>query len=126
VDRGRSVVAELGEIACPTDRLELTGTLQSLGHRDHVDGLAVLEEFQHGPKDAPMSLTVKVFGVQKIRDLDDRVTVDEDRTEHGLLGVKVLGRQSVYHVGPALTFSGGSRCDAMVARRTLRPSTNPR
>ncbi len=97
VDGGGRVVAEGGEVAGAADRLELAVALERLRDRDDVDRLAVLEELQHRGVDAAVGLAVEVLRVEEVRDLDDRVAVDEDGAEHGLLGVEVLGRQSVDH-----------------------------
>jgi hypothetical protein len=47
-------------------------------------------------------LAVEVLGLEELGDLDDRVTVDEDRPEHGLLGLDGLRRQTIDH-GRAMT-----------------------
>ena len=97
MNRGRGVVPEGGEVAGSADRLEFGGAFERLGDRDHVDWLAVLEQVQHRGKDAAVGLAIEILRVEEVRDLDDRVAVDEDRPEHGLLGVEILGRQSVDH-----------------------------
>ena len=67
----------------------------------------MLEERQHRREDSRVSLAVEVLGVQEIGDLDDRVSIDEDRAEDGLLGIQVLWRQSIDH-GWVLLRGGGS------------------
>ena len=97
MDGGGRVVAERGEVARAADRLQLAVALERLRDRDDVYRLAVLEQVQHRREDAAVGLAVEILGVEEVRDLDDRVAVDEDGAEHGLLGVQVLWRQSVDH-----------------------------
>ena len=47
--------------------------------------------------DPAVGLAVEVGRAQELGDLDDGVAVDQDRAEHGLLGLETLGRQAVDH-----------------------------
>jgi len=97
VNCGGSVVAQRREVARSADSVQLARALQRLRDGDHVDWLAMLEQLQHRGEDAAVGLAVEVLGMEEVRHLNDGVAVDEDGPEHGLLGIEVLGRQSVDH-----------------------------
>ena len=44
-------------------------------------------------------LPVEVLRAQELRDLDDRLAVDQDRAENRLLGLQTVRRQTVDHCG---------------------------
>ena len=60
-------------------------------------GLAPLEQVEHDRVDPAVGLPVEVLGLEEVGDLDDRVPVDEDRPEDGLLGLDGLRRQAIDH-----------------------------
>jgi hypothetical protein len=97
VDRGRRRIREARQVGATADAVELVAPLERLGHRDDVDRLAALEQLEDGLEDLAVRLPVEVRGPQELGDLDDRVTVDEDRAEDRLLGLEALGRQAVDH-----------------------------
>ena len=92
VDRGRRLVRQARQVGATADGLELVLALERLGDRDDVDRLAALEQVQDGGVDPRVRLTVEVGRPQELGDLDDRVAVDQDRTEHRLLGLETLRR----------------------------------
>ena len=100
VDGGRRLVAEARQVRPSADRLELLAPLERLGDRDDVDRLAPLEEVEDRRVDAPVGLAVEVLRTQELCHLHDRIAVDEDGAEHGLLGFETLRRQAVDHRSP--------------------------
>src|SRR6202008_674284 len=94
-------VRETGEIGPSADRLELIAPLERLRHRNDFDWFAPLEQLEDRRVDLAVSLAVEVRRPQELRDLHDRVPIDEDRAEHRLLGLETLGRQSIDHVLPS-------------------------
>ena len=92
VDGGGRLVRQAGEVGAAADRFELVASLERLRHGDDVDRLAALEQLEDGRVDRGVGLPVEVLGSQELRDLDDRVAVDEDGAEHGLLGLEALRR----------------------------------
>ena len=80
--------------------------LERLRDRDDVDGLATLEQFQRGRVDLGIRLAVEVGRPQELGDLDDRVAVDQDRSEHRLLGFDTLRRKAVDHAQRTPTADG--------------------
>ena len=92
VDRGRRLVRQARQVGAAADGLELVLALERFGDRDDVDRLAALEEVQHGGVDPRVRLPVEVGRPQELGDLDDRVAVDEQGTEHRLLSLETLRR----------------------------------
>ena len=99
VDRGRRLVREAREVGPTADRLELVLALERLGDRDDVDRLAPLEQLERGGIDPAVRLAIEVGRAKELGDLDDRIAVDQDGTEHGLLGLETLRRKAVDHAG---------------------------
>ncbi len=97
VDGGRRLVRQARQVGAAADRLELIATLQRLRDRHDVDRLAPLEQVEHRGVDPAVGLPVEVGGAQELGDLDDRVAVDQDRPEHGLLGLETLRRKTIDH-----------------------------
>ena len=100
VDRGRRLVGQARQVAATADRLELIAPLERLRDRDDVDRLTALEQLENRRVDRAVRLAVEVRRAQELRDLDDRVAVDEDGAQHGLLGLETLRRQTVDHALP--------------------------
>ena len=109
---------EARQVGPAADRLELVAPLERLRDRDDVDRLAPLEQLEDRLVDRAVRLAVEVRGAQELGDLDDRVTVDEDRAEHRLLGLETLRRQAIDHGHPR---SDGGLCQLECQRRRLRP-----
>ena len=101
MDRGRRLVDEPGQVGTAADRFELVAPLERLRDGDDVDAARAARTARGSRRrSAPLRLAVEVLGPQELGDLDDRVAVDEDRAEHGLLGFEALGRQAVDHGQP--------------------------
>ena len=94
-DRRRRLLGQRGEVAASADRLELSVALERLGDRDDVDRLTALPQVHHDAVDLPVRLSVEVDRAKDVRDLDDRVAVDEKGAEDGLLGLEALRRKAV-------------------------------
>ncbi len=76
------------------DLLQVARLAQTVGHRQHVDGLAGLVEVEHRLVDRPVALAVEVPGTQALLD-HERVqgaVREQDRPQHRLLGLEVVGR----------------------------------
>ena len=97
VDGRRRGVRQGAEVGAPADRFQVLVALERLGDRDDVNRLAPFEQVQDHRVDLGMGLAVEVLGLEELGDLDDRVAVDEDRAEHGLLGLDGLRRKAVDH-----------------------------
>ena len=95
VDGGRGLVRQARQVRAAADRLELLAPFERLGHGDDVDRLALVEQLEHGRVDGAVGRAVEVLGPEELGDLDDRVAIDQDRAEDGLLGLGALGRQSI-------------------------------
>ena len=96
VDRGGRQVDEAGQVGRAADLLQRRRCRSSdLRDGDDVHRLAPLVQLQDGPVDGAMCLAVEVLRPQEVRDLDDRVTVDQQGAQHRLLGLDGLRRQAV-------------------------------
>src|SRR6266513_226198 len=91
--------------ACTAVGVEFVAPLQRLGDSDDVDGLAPFEELDDRRVDRCVRLAVEVRRSKKLGHLDDRVPVDQDGAEHGLLGLETLRRQTIDH-GPGRLLCG--------------------
>ena len=111
VDGGRGLVGQARQVRAAADGLELLGAFERLGHGDDVDRLALVKQLEHGRVDGAVGRAVEVLGAEELGDLDDRVTIDEDRAEDGLLGFRALGRQAIDQ--------GGTRCDGICDRPSV-------
>ncbi len=92
MDGGRGRVRQAREVGSSADRLEFIAPFQRLRHGDDVDRLAPFEELDHRRVDRRVRLAVEVRRSKELGHLDDRVTVDQDGAEHGLLGLETLRR----------------------------------
>ena len=97
VDGRRRLVRQRAEVGAAADGLEVAVALERLRDGDDVDRLAPLGQVEHHRVDPGVGLPVEVLGLEEVGDLDDRVPVDEDRAEHGLLGFDGLRRQAIDH-----------------------------
>ena len=90
---------------------------------DDVDRLAPLEQLEHRRVDPAVRLAVEVRRAQELRDLDDRVAVDQDGAEHRLLGLETLRRKAVDH---AAADSWRTAIGALIVRSACPDSVNER
>ncbi len=126
MDGGRGLVGEAREVRPSADRLELLAALERLGDRDDVDRLAPLEQVEHRGVDDPVRLAVEVFRAEELGDLDDRVAIDQDRAEDGLLGFEALGRKTVDHGTPRLLEAVTTQVSRPGARKSQSSSVEGR
>src|SRR6185295_7837298 len=92
------------------------------------DRLAPLEEVEDGRVDAAVGLAVEVLGPQEFGDLDDGIAVDEDRAEHGLLGLEALRWKAVDHRSPRVLDGSDNRLSGPegIDGKWLIPQPHPR
>ena len=93
----------------PPTSSRLSLPLEDLADGDDVDRLAPLVEIQDGGVDGAVVLAIEVVRLEELRDLDDRVLVDEQGTQDRLLGLDGLGRQTVDGHADAPNGQDGSR-----------------
>ena len=91
VGRGRDARRELGEVVA-ADGVVLAAALEFFRERDKVHGVAALEERLDGLVDFLVPPVVERVRGEDLDGLRDRVALDEDRPEHGLLDVDGLRR----------------------------------
>jgi hypothetical protein len=83
--RRRNEIDEGAEVGRPADAVELLTSRELDLDGERVDALATLQELVDRVVDALMPRDVEVVGRDQIRDLEDRVAVDEQAAEHVLL-----------------------------------------
>ena len=127
VPGGRHDAGQLVHGRRAADLLELAHLAQAVGHRQHVDRLALVVEREHRLVDRAVALAIEVLGAQALLDHErvQRAVREQDRAEHGLLGVEVVGRRDRARGRPRRAVgcrdgahrSGEFRVAAMPARR---------
>src|SRR5205085_6976254 len=91
VDGGGGAVGEADEVALAADGVEVAVALELCREGYRVAGLAAAVELEDGLVDEAVGFPVEVVGTEERRDFDDRVAVEEERTQHRLLGGDVVG-----------------------------------
>jgi hypothetical protein len=95
VARRRDGAREGVDRALSAGLLEAAGLAHALGDREDVDPVALLVELEHHGVDRAVLVAVEVLRAQAL--LDDqavhRLVREEDRAEHGLLGLEVVRRR---------------------------------
>ena len=86
------VVRELCESHRAPDGVEELLLVQMIGERVEVDGARLLLQRDHRLVDRPMRRMVEVLRLELGVDGVQRVVLEQDRREHGLLGLEVLRR----------------------------------
>ena len=90
-----ALLDEQGQRRGPAHEFELIASPELFGQRQHVHGLAPIEEGQHRPVDHAMGLGVEVRGPEDLDHARERVAAfHEDGAENGALGVQVVRRNS--------------------------------
>ena len=123
VDGGRGLVRQARQVRAAADGLELVRPLERLGDGDDVDRLALVEQLEHRGVDRAVRGPIEVLGAEELGDLDDRIAIDEDRPEDGLLGLGALGRKSIDQGTPKMT---EGLCQVECRRRGVRPGQRMR
>ena len=95
LDRCGHELGELAQVGRASDAVELLAARQLDLHRERVDALAALEQRLHRPVDALVPSQIEVIFPEEVRDLEDRVAIDEEAAEHLLLGRLVVGKRPV-------------------------------
>jgi hypothetical protein len=100
VRRRRHVVGDLGEGDRPPDAVEQALALQIGGERREVDGLVVVLQADHRAEQHLVRRVVEILFADLRHDRMDRLVVEQDGGEDGLLGLDVVGRDpSRHHFG---------------------------
>src|SRR4029453_2362760 len=74
---------------------ELVAAAELLGQGEDVDGLAAVEEREHGLIGESMRLGIEVRGLEKLdHPRQGLAALEEDRAQHRALGVQVVRRDS--------------------------------
>ena len=84
-----------GDVGRPADLVDVTRPRQRLLQRDEVDRLVALVERDHALEDAPVRLAIEIAAVDDLCRQVERVVVDEDRAEHGSLGLEVVRERTL-------------------------------
>ena len=87
---GGDDVHERGKVCRAADRVDLAFLLEPVREREDVDRFAILVELEHRLEDLIVVVLVEIAGTHDIRDLDDRVLVEHECTEHRLLGLDIV------------------------------------
>ena len=90
VGAARHAVGERRDVGGAADFLELARSLQLVLQRDQVDGVVALAERDHLVEDAAMRIAEEVARVDQLGGVVERLVVDQDRAEYGLLGLEVV------------------------------------
>ena len=95
VDGGRHGVDQVHHVGRAADLDQLPPPLQFVGDRDEVSRIAPLVQVDDGLVDPAVLFLVEVFSFEEGRDLDDGVGIDEQRSQHRLLGLGVGRHESL-------------------------------
>ncbi len=95
VGGGRNRVDEGAQVVEASGRLELSGLLELLRDRDHVDHVAALEETHHRAVQAPVRLPVEHPVVEVLDRARHGLAVDQHAAEHGGLRLHREGRRPI-------------------------------
>ena len=76
---------QLREIVSPAHQVELFAFFQRLFHRQDVDGLLFAGQLLDGLIDLLMLVLIKALRRQQVKDPQDRIFLQHDGPQHGLL-----------------------------------------
>jgi hypothetical protein len=96
VGGGGDLPGQGGEVGVAPHALEVIGPREVLAHGHQVDGLALVEEVEHGAEDLPVAFPVKVFLGDDVDGLEEGVALQENGAQDGLLRFQVLRRKFTY------------------------------
>ena len=117
VGRARHAVGQRRDVGRPADLVELAAARQLLLERDEIDRVAALAERDHLLEDAAVRVAEEVARVDQLGGVVERLVVDQDRAEHGLLGLEIV-RKRAFRCGEV---SQGVAAKKKRARQTARP-----
>jgi hypothetical protein len=92
VDRRRYGIDQAGDIGRAANLVELPPSLQLVADGEKIDRLPSLVEDQGRVIDPAMFLPVKVLVLEDSGHTDDRIWVNEKRTQNRLFRFEILGR----------------------------------
>ena len=93
VDRGRDLGDEVTQVSSAPDCFKLFALCQLAAHHDLIYCFIPLVKGKARLVDPLILLPVEVLRFEQPRDLGDRLGVDEDGAQHGLLGIEVVWRK---------------------------------
>ena len=95
VDGGRHGIDQVHHVGRAADLDQLPPPLQFVGDGDEVGRIAPFVQVNDGLVDPAVLFLVEVLSFEKRRDLDDGVGIDEQRSQHRLLGLGVGRHESL-------------------------------
>ena len=101
VHRGGDHVHHRRQVRRPAHGIQPLAAGELVPQRDKVDRLALCVQREHRLVDVGVLLPIEVGRVEEVRDLQDRVGVDQQRAKDALLGVDRLRRELVDAHGAA-------------------------
>ncbi len=94
IGSGGDGVDQGSEVAGAADAVEFAFFFETVGNTEDIERLAVFVELEHNFVDVIVGVLVEVSRFEEVGDLDDRVFVQHQRAEHGLLSFEVVGRNA--------------------------------
>ena len=94
VGRSRHAVDERGDVGGAADFVELAGAAQLFFERDEIDRVAALGELDHLVEDAPVRVAEEIARVDHFGGEIEGVVVQQDRAEHGSLGLEIVRQRA--------------------------------
>ena len=94
VGAARHAVGERRDVGGTADLLELARSRQLVLQRDEIDGVVALAERDHLVEDAAMRVAEEVARVDQLGGVVERLVVDQDRAENGLLGFEIVRKRA--------------------------------
>ncbi len=88
--RGRAT-DQIGDVRRTADFFQSIAALQFVDDRHVVERFVTFVQGHHRLVEPGVALAEEVLGAQKIGDLDDRIRVNQQRTQHSTLGFKIGG-----------------------------------
>jgi len=106
----------------PPGALELALLAQALDHGELVDRLAFLVQTDHRPVDEGVAVAVEVLRFEALLDHErvHRAVGEQDRAQHRLLRLEVVGRRQRQRAGRAVALGGGRRAHRGSECRSVR------
>ena len=95
VGGARHAVGERRDVGGPADFVQLARPRQFVLQRDQIDRVAALAEYDHLLEDAAVRVAEEIPRVDQLRGVIERLVVDQDRAEHGLLRVERMRQRTV-------------------------------